>query len=241
MSSEIQGQSLSFAAAAQRLLSPVRPPPPTPDTEHPVMDKNELVQKAKLAEQAERYDDMAACMKSVTEQGAELSNEERNLLSVAYKNVVGARRSSWRVVSSIEQKTEGAEKKQQMAREYREKIETELRDICNDVLSLLEKFLIPNASQAESKVFYLKMKGDYYRYLAEVAAGDDKKGMLPQPVCWMLQNNRGQRWSLLLFEEQQMDWAHSSLLFLPFPLCFSLFPQSLSLPSFFSFFLRLYS
>ena len=205
------------------------------------MDKNELVQKAKLAEQAERYDDMAACMKSVTEQGAELSNEERNLLSVAYKNVVGARRSSWRVVSSIEQKTEGAEKKQQMAREYREKIETELRDICNDVLSLLEKFLIPNASQAESKVFYLKMKGDYYRYLAEVAAGDDKKGMLPQPVCWMLQNNRGQRWSLLLFEEQQMDSAHSSLLFLPFPLCFSLFSQSLSLPSFFSFFLRLYS
>lgn len=105
-----------------------------PSADSPVMDKNELVQKAKLAEQAERYDDMAACMKSVTEQGAELSNEERNLLSVAYKNVVGARRSSWRVVSSIEQKTEGAEKKQQMAREYREKIETELRDICNDVL-----------------------------------------------------------------------------------------------------------
>ena len=118
----------------QRLLSPIRPSPPTSDTEHPVMDKNELVQKAKLAEQAERYDDMAGCMKSVTEQGAELSNEERNLLSVAYKNVVGARRSYWRVVSSIEQKTEGAEKKQQMAREYREKIETELRDICNDVL-----------------------------------------------------------------------------------------------------------
>uniref|UniRef100_A0A8C6DT72 14-3-3 domain-containing protein n=1 Tax=Moschus moschiferus TaxID=68415 RepID=A0A8C6DT72_MOSMO len=104
------------------------------------MDKNKLVQKAKLAEQAERYDDMAASMKSVTEQGGELSNEERNLLSVAYKNVVGARRSSWRVVSSTEQKTE----------EYREKIETELRDICNDVLSLLEKFLIPNASQVET-------------------------------------------------------------------------------------------
>uniref|UniRef100_A0A8C3XHC1 Tyrosine 3-monooxygenase/tryptophan 5-monooxygenase activation protein zeta n=1 Tax=Cyanoderma ruficeps TaxID=181631 RepID=A0A8C3XHC1_9PASS len=46
--------------------------------------------------------------------------------------------------------------------------------------SLLEKFLIPNASQAESKVFYLKMKGDYYRYLAEVAAGDDKKGIVEQ-------------------------------------------------------------
>ncbi|KAM7404899.1 hypothetical protein PAMP_012204 [Pampus punctatissimus] len=139
------------------------------------MDKNDLVQKAKLAEQAERYDDMASNMKSVTEQGAELSNEERNLLSVAYKNVVGARRSSWRVISSIEQKTEGNDKKQQMAREYREKIECELQEICHDVLGLLDKYLIVNTSAAESKVFYLKMKGDYYRYLSEVACGDAKK------------------------------------------------------------------
>lgn len=92
------------------------------------------MQKAKLAEQAERYDDMAALMKSVTEEGLELSNEERNLLSVAYKNVVGARRSSWRVVSSIEQKTEGSEKKVALAKDYREKIETELKEICHDVL-----------------------------------------------------------------------------------------------------------
>uniref|UniRef100_A0A1A8GY39 Tyrosine 3-monooxygenase/tryptophan 5-monooxygenase activation protein, beta polypeptide n=1 Tax=Nothobranchius korthausae TaxID=1143690 RepID=A0A1A8GY39_9TELE len=139
------------------------------------MDKNELVQKAKLAEQAERYDDMAAAMKAVTEQHPELSNEERNLLSVAYKNVVGARRSSWRVTSSIEQKTEGNEKKQQMARDYREKIEGELREICDDVLHLLDNYLIPKASPAESKVFYLKMKGDYFRYLSEVASGNTKQ------------------------------------------------------------------
>lgn len=132
-------------------------------------DKDDLVQRAKLAEQAERYDDMASAMKNVTEIGSELSNEERNLLSVAYKNVVGARRSSWRVISSIEQKTEGNERKQCMAKEYREKVETELRDICKDVLGLLDKYLIARASNPESKVFYLKMKGDYYRYLAEVA------------------------------------------------------------------------
>ncbi|XP_012256842.1 14-3-3 protein zeta isoform X2 [Athalia rosae] len=139
------------------------------------VDKEELVQRAKLAEQAERYDDMAAAMKAVTETGVELSNEERNLLSVAYKNVVGARRSSWRVISSIEQKTEGSERKQQMAKEYREKVEKELREICYDVLQgLLDKYLIPKASNPESKVFYLKMKGDYYRYLAEVATGDNR-------------------------------------------------------------------
>merc|ERR1712107_696864 len=141
-------------------------------------EKDELVQRAKLAEQAERYDDMAACMKSVTETGAELTNEERNLLSVSYKNVVGARRSSWRVISSIEQKTEGSERKQQMTKEYREKVEKELRDICQDVLGLLDKFLISKASNAESKVFYLKMKGDYFRYLAEVAIGDAKSAVI---------------------------------------------------------------
>lgn len=98
------------------------------------MDRTDLIQKAKLAEQAERYDDMADCMKEVTEKGGELSNEERNLLSVAYKNVVGARRSAWRVMSSIGLKTEGCEKKQQLVKEYREKVEKELQDICNNVL-----------------------------------------------------------------------------------------------------------
>ncbi|XP_077009264.1 14-3-3 protein theta [Tamandua tetradactyla] len=139
------------------------------------MEKTELIQKAKLAEQAERYDDMATCMKAVTEQGAELSNEERNLLSVAYKNVVGGRRSAWRVISSIEQKTDTSDKKLQLIKDYREKVESELRSICTTVLELLDMYLIANATNPESKVFYLKMKGDYFRYLAEVACGDDRK------------------------------------------------------------------
>jgi len=140
-------------------------------------NRDDQVQRAKLAEQAERYDDMALAMKKVTELDVELSNEERNLLSVAYKNVVGARRSSWRVISSIEQKTEGSAK-QVMAKEYREKVEKELKDVCNEVLTLLDKHLIAKAGNPESKVFYLKMKGDYYRYLAEVAAGDERAAVV---------------------------------------------------------------
>ena len=111
----------------------------------------------------------------MTEQGDELSNEERNLLSVAYKNVVGGRRSAWRVISSIEQKTDTSDKKLQLIKDYREKVESELRSICTTVLELLNKYLIANATNPESKVFYLKMKGDYFQYLAEVACGDDRK------------------------------------------------------------------
>jgi 14-3-3 protein beta/theta/zeta len=141
-------------------------------------DREDTVAQAKLAEQAERYDDMAEAMKKVTEMDSELSNEERNLLSVAYKNVVGGRRSSWRVISSIEQKTEGSERKQQMARDYKMKIEKELKDICGEVLGLLDNHLIVKSSNPESKVFYLKMKGDYYRYLAEVASGEERDSIV---------------------------------------------------------------
>ncbi|KAF7662797.1 hypothetical protein LDENG_00226860 [Lucifuga dentata] len=160
-------------SSAVRWESGLRPLSPFSAHTGAMADKEELVQKAKLAEQAERYDDMAEAMKAVTEGGTELSNEERNLLSVAYKNVVGARRSSWRVVSSMEQKCEEPEKAA-LAKEYKEKIEKELNDICENVLTLLDKHLIPNATPADSKVFYLKMKGDYYRYQAEVATGENK-------------------------------------------------------------------
>jgi len=100
--------------------------------------KEELVEQAKLSEQAERYDDMAAAMKKATELDPKLTTEERNLLSVAYKNVVGARRSSWRVISSVEQKKSSKEEDQkhkEMAQKYREKIEQELKDVCKDVLA----------------------------------------------------------------------------------------------------------
>jgi len=137
-----------------------------------------------LAEQAERYEDMASAMKEVTkmEEGP-LSTEERNLLSVAYKNIVGAKRSSWRVISSIEQK---ATDKETLAAEYRKKIEAELDETCHEVLDLLDNHLVKKAvnqagendASAESAVFYLKMKGDYFRYLAEVATEDTKKEVI---------------------------------------------------------------
>jgi len=150
-------------------------------------NKEELIQRAKLAEQAERYDDMAEAMKKVTELELEpLTTEERNLLSVAYKNIVGAKRSSWRVISSIEAKATA--EKEDLAKSYRGKIETELKNVCNEVLELLEKYLVKGALEkltpggendlAESAVFYLKMKGDYYRYLAEVASKEDKSGVV---------------------------------------------------------------
>ena len=101
----------------------------------------DLTTLAKLAEQAERYDDMAAYMKKYVEELHDkalqqknlLNQEERNLLSVAFKNVVGARRSSWRILSADEHKCTDERKKQILAN-YCDKVVEELRKVCHEVL-----------------------------------------------------------------------------------------------------------
>lgn len=141
--------------------------------------REENVYMAKLAEQAERYEEMVEFMEKVSASldKEELTVEERNLLSVAYKNVIGARRASWRIISSIEQKEEsrGNDDHVSVIRDYRSKIETELSNICDGILKLLDSRLIPSAASGDSKVFYLKMKGDYHRYLAEFKTGAERK------------------------------------------------------------------
>ncbi|KAL6504233.1 14-3-3 protein 7 [Orobanche gracilis] len=140
-------------------------------------ERGELVYLARLAEQAERYDEMVDAMKRVAKLDVELTIEERNLVSVGYKNVIGARRASWRILSSIEQKEEnkGHEQNVKRIKSYRQRVEDELTKICMDILSLIEDHLLPSSSTAESSVFYCKMKGDYFRYLAEFKSGDDRK------------------------------------------------------------------
>lgn len=100
-------------------------------------------------------------MKNVAQLNVELTVEERNLLSVGYKNVVGARRASWRILSSIEQKEEarGNEVNVKQINEYRKKVESELSSICSDIMVVLDQHLIPSASTGESKVFFYKMCG----------------------------------------------------------------------------------
>lgn len=134
---------------------------------------------AKIAEQAERYTDMVQEMKKIAQLACEqeLSVEERNLLSVAYKNLVGARRASWRILQSVEQNetAKGHEKRVALIVKYRGVVEKELEEICGEILSLLDDYLVPSASSYEAKVFYLKMKADYHRYLAEFKIDDDRK------------------------------------------------------------------
>ncbi|XP_058081063.1 14-3-3-like protein GF14 iota [Magnolia sinica] len=147
-------------------------------------ERESHVYMAKLAEQAERYDEMVESMKKVAKLDLELTVEERNLLSVGYKNVIGSRRASWRIMSSIEQKEEskGNEQNVKLIKGYRHKVEEEVSKICHDILTIIDEHLIPSSSSGESTVFYHKMKGDYYRYLAEFKTHQEKKEAADQSL-----------------------------------------------------------
>mmetsp|Transcript_48601 Transcript_48601/g.122645 ORF Transcript_48601/g.122645 Transcript_48601/m.122645 type:complete len:253 (-) Transcript_48601:132-890(-) len=131
--------------------------------------RDENLFMARLAEQAERYEDMIEYMKRVATMGTDLNVDERNLLSVAYKNYVSARRNSWRQMTLLEQR-EGGDRAAWIA-DYRRTVESELEAKCNDIISILDTHLIPQAQQsssmAEPQAFFMKMKGDYFRYSAE--------------------------------------------------------------------------
>jgi len=137
------------------------------------LDTKDLVSAARIAEAAERYKDMcdflSQLVKIKSADNEALSVDERNLLSVAYKNVVGTKRQSWRML------TQGnfQDLSKDVLDSYKVIVEKELEEICDEVIKLLELTTGVSEKQQdtdESKedlVFYLKMSGDYYRYLSE--------------------------------------------------------------------------
>eukprot|EP00913_Durusdinium_trenchii_P003272 g3027.t1 len=113
---------------------------------------------------------MVEFMRRVALVPQELSLDERNLLSVAYKNSVGARRQAWRAIHTYMQKMASDHAMAEIAA-YRRRVEDELNEKCNDIIKILDSDLVEKAVSSEAKVFYLKMRGDYYRYLAEFTDG----------------------------------------------------------------------
>ena len=103
-----------------------------------------------------------------------LDEEERNLLSVAYKNVVGSRRSAWRLLSSKSQ-VGTSEKQEAILKKMLQRVEEEVSGLCEDVLKLLDEHLIPNFENIQAKIFLLKMRGDYYRYMIEISGDNPKR------------------------------------------------------------------
>ena len=136
--------------------------------------REEYVYLAKLYERAERFPDMIKAINKYVELDPKLTKDERNILSAGYKNIISDKRASWRLLNSMERKEEKKNSPQiANIKEVKNNIEKELNQICGEIQNIIDKYLVPNASDSETKVFFLKLKGDYYRYKCEFASGKD--------------------------------------------------------------------
>ncbi|OAF66393.1 hypothetical protein A3Q56_05875 [Intoshia linei] len=143
-------------------------------TETKLMNEKEVfVFTAKLAEQAERYRDMANCMNQAAKFDYNLKQEERNLLSVAFKNLIGPHRAAYRVLTGHDKQTEQSHYRH-IVQDKVAAVVVDIKLITNDVLTTLDE-IIKVEDKPESIVFYKKMKGDYYRYHAEVTEGEERQ------------------------------------------------------------------
>jgi 14-3-3 protein epsilon len=136
------------------------------------MSLEEHIFMARVAEQAERFDDMVGYLQAVVKAKKEdFTTEERNLLSVGFKNQIGSKRTAIRTISAIEQNPK-YQKFGDGLKAYKTKIEQELYDQCITIVNTVKNTCMGVASTDETKAFFYKMMGDYYRYVAECAAPD---------------------------------------------------------------------
>ena len=131
--------------------------------------RDEYIYLSKLNERAERYPEMVSSINKFIEMNPKLSKDEKNILSAGYKNIISDKRSSWRLLNNME-KRELKKKPQQIPhiKEIKSHIEKEIKKHIEDAVNIIDKYLLPNAEDFESKVFYLRLKADHYRYLSEI-------------------------------------------------------------------------
>jgi 14-3-3 protein epsilon len=132
----------------------------------------EKIFMARVAEQAERFDDMVDFLKPILrDKGGDFSVEERNLLSVGFKNLIGGKRTAIRTISAIEQNPKYSKFGGALG-QYKKRIEGELQKDCQNIINMIKQDAMKALADPEGKAFFLKMVGDYYRYMAESAQGE---------------------------------------------------------------------
>ena len=132
-------------------------------------DTDENIFLARVAEQAERFEDMVEFLGKVLDaKGGEVSADERNLLSVAFKNLISGKRAACRTIVAIEQNPK-YQKVSGALSTYKSTIEGQLTNDCDTVIKMINDKVLSKDCQPEAKAFFIKMVGDYYRYIAENA------------------------------------------------------------------------
>ena len=142
----------------------------------------ELSALAYVALVAERYEDASKCLEDLIKKKKEdLTKEEKNIFYNSNKYIINSKRCSLRSTNLIEER----EKKHSsqyipIATNFKNILESEITETCKSIINLINNYLLKKIIVDESKVFYLKMKGDYCRYLCEILNSNENQNYIEE-------------------------------------------------------------
>ena len=140
----------------------------------------ELSSLAQIALIAERYEDASKYIEElIKKKKDDLNKDEKNIFYKSFKNIINSKRSAWRSADYMEEKEKNDERIT-MIKNYKEILEKDIYDVCKNVIALINNFLLTKTILDESKIFFLKMKADYYRYLSEFQSLIENKNYLDE-------------------------------------------------------------
>lgn len=138
--------------------------------------RDEYIYMARIYQIAGKYTEMIRAAINYVKMDPNLNLEERNIFTIGAKNFIVDKRASWRILNHLEKKDEKKNSQNHgFLKDLKTKLEDELRANCEEVQITLDKHLVPNSKDFETKVFYLKLKGDFFRYRAEFTTGKENE------------------------------------------------------------------
>lgn len=121
--------------------------------------------------------DARNCLPRLIDEKAEITIDDFNAISRICKGQIDGLRKAWKQIYLNEQKERGKGRDDRTTPllEFRKQLEAKISDLARDIIDVVQKKLVNRTNDTAMRGLLFKMAGDYWRYLAEVQRGYDRR------------------------------------------------------------------
>ena len=132
---------------------------------------------ATILENAGKHEEAMKYMEEIAKSKKnDLSIEEINLLTISFNNQITKKLNQIKILNKVIAKDELTNSKYlKTDTNIRDIIQRDINDICNKMINLCDNYLLNKTEKNETKILYLKLRGQYYRYLSDVLENEQQK------------------------------------------------------------------
>lgn len=142
----------------------------------------DLLYFANVKHDINQFQEATEYLKQLVEMKSKLDKNERKLFGIIFKDAIDPIRTTLRILRDASQKSQLSQDTTPTQLEILNKeidaSYSDLNNLCQNALSLINNYLQPNAEDVSAKTFYYKMEGDLYRYLYEYSDNEIKEELL---------------------------------------------------------------